>query len=370
MQTAPWILAVAAPLDAVRREALQLVGRSRVLRSCFIAREQRVAVGLVLHAAVAFVGAVFFPVLLLLVGPVVLGVPHVAADVRHLCLRRESSARGRRLGLPAAASLLVAAWGSTFVPGWSAAEATRLTLVVANLWLLVFIRRARDAQRAAGSGRQGRLLAVLAVAGGLTAVGWRYPLGFALGFAHAHNLVGLLAVALLVRRSRPLLIGAFALVLALGVWIASGAWVGATLGSPGIQLGASHLLALADGLAPRIDAYRAIAFTTTFAFLQSVHYAVWLFAVPELDRARSGPTTVRTRLGAWVGDFGLPAVLVVVALAALLAISAVVSLRAACATYLAVAAFHGYFELVLLGAWYVRAGGARGVRREAAPACP
>src|SRR6188474_2803576 len=76
------------PLDEARRTWLRLVVRSRFLSAMLAKREHRLALMVSLHAPVAFALAIYFPVPLFVLGPILFGVLHVAADVRYLILRR------------------------------------------------------------------------------------------------------------------------------------------------------------------------------------------------------------------------------------------------------------------------------------------
>ncbi|HSS39178.1 MAG TPA: hypothetical protein VLT58_10445, partial [Polyangia bacterium] len=79
------------PLDELRRLALRALARtSPVGRTLAARRHVRVPVLLSVHALAAFAMAVVAPSLLLAVAPLVLGMPHLAADVRHLLVRRAS----------------------------------------------------------------------------------------------------------------------------------------------------------------------------------------------------------------------------------------------------------------------------------------
>jgi hypothetical protein len=174
---------------------------------------------------------------------------------------------------------------------------------------------------------------------------------------HAHNLVPwIVAAALLPGARRALLYpAAFAGLAALS--LVTGVWSSVTLASP---LGAalpSHVLVWADGLAPGLTVPHAVGWTSAFAFLQSTHYALWLVAIPELDRARPGATTLRTRLRLYVADCGVTGtLLLVLACLALLVYAWATSWWRATHAYLAWAGFHAYAELVLLGVWLVRGG--------------
>src|SRR5262245_32161342 len=74
-----------APADALRRAALRRLGPR--LRPLIADRERRVAVTAVVAILVALLGASLFPLWLLALGPVILGVPHLVADARYLVMR-------------------------------------------------------------------------------------------------------------------------------------------------------------------------------------------------------------------------------------------------------------------------------------------
>src|SRR5688500_3003264 len=78
----------AAPLDAARRATFGVTLRGTRARWLIAARDRRVAIVATTQALVAFVLAVFMPSLLLVLGPILFGVAHIAADVRYLVLRR------------------------------------------------------------------------------------------------------------------------------------------------------------------------------------------------------------------------------------------------------------------------------------------
>ena len=77
------------PLDELRGLVLRGLAVNWPLARAIAARRSvRVSVLLSLHASAALVVAVLAPSFLLAIGPLALGVPHLAADVRHLLIRR------------------------------------------------------------------------------------------------------------------------------------------------------------------------------------------------------------------------------------------------------------------------------------------
>src|SRR5580693_7418078 len=80
--------AFAAPLDAARRRAMHVALKSRAFAFVYRDRDRRLAVHATVAVLISFALASVFPVVLFAVVPLFLGVPHVAADVRYLLLRR------------------------------------------------------------------------------------------------------------------------------------------------------------------------------------------------------------------------------------------------------------------------------------------
>ena len=80
-----------SPLDRARTALFVSAARVAMLRSLLLEKQRRVPALLLAHASVALLLAVAAPTLLLIAGPMVLGVPHVLSDVRYLVLRPASS---------------------------------------------------------------------------------------------------------------------------------------------------------------------------------------------------------------------------------------------------------------------------------------
>jgi hypothetical protein len=76
------------PLDAARAGLLRAASEVPSLPRLLVRHRTRVPILLALHAVAAFVLPIFAPSLLLVAGPLLLGVPHLVSDVRHLLLHR------------------------------------------------------------------------------------------------------------------------------------------------------------------------------------------------------------------------------------------------------------------------------------------
>jgi hypothetical protein len=315
-----------APLDAARSAALRRAGPW--LGPFFADRDRRVLWLGLSSVAVAFVATGAAPLWLLLLGPLLLGVPHLLSDVRYLVVR-PGLHRDGWLMVGLGAPLLAVTLGANPAVGVLAAVPAVLS-----------------------APRSRRRAPALAVAGALAVAAWANADGFQLIFVHAHNLVALALWFFL--RSRPashawvplaaLAGSGLALAGALDPLVTRfGGWSAPATGLDFGELVVSH----ADGLEPTLAA-RAVL---SFCFLQSVHYAVWLRLIPEDARPRRAPRPFAASWRALVHDFGAPALAAVAALAVGLAAWGLLAPGPARDGYLRLATFHGYLELAVAARW-------------------
>jgi hypothetical protein len=102
---------VARALDGVRTPVLRLAfAHSATLRRAAGSRPHRLALIAVTSTALAFALALGAPGLLYLWGPLLLGVPHLVADVRYLVVRPPGALRYRRRDLAVVALLAATLW--------------------------------------------------------------------------------------------------------------------------------------------------------------------------------------------------------------------------------------------------------------------
>jgi hypothetical protein len=337
----------ALPLDAARRATLALALRDRRVAHLVVERDARLSVVVGAHATVAFTLAVLVPTVLVVLGPVLLGVAHVAADVRYLVLRR---------GLPRYWVTAVFAFALALIGvrvaiearvAVGAIESAELCLVLG--WVLLGL---------ASGGREGRSrvrpLAGAAMALGLAWLAALNPRGARLVFAHTHNLVALvLWVALFRKRASAVALPVVAIVGA-ALLLASGALYSVTMDHGVTRAFGTHVFETADWLAPGMRADRGVGLTAAYAFLQSVHYLVWLVLVPQDDAAGRGLSSFRRSFSAMSRDFGtLGLGLLGVAVVAVL-VGAVFGAQRMRNLYLSLALFHGYLELALLAYFWAR----------------
>jgi hypothetical protein len=297
--------------------------------------------------------------------PIVLGVPHIANDLRYLVLplpRRQVV-----LSLVACA-LLVALKAAALVTGASLLAGMSLLrgeMVVVAMWLLGMLALDRPERRAhviarhrvatptttaaasapttttatattaaapGSSVRYGAWLLAGTAAVAIVAL----PIQFAIAAAFLHNVVAIVAWLVVKRPARRdalavlgAIAGALAILAVAGPAVA--AWTGGAT-SPWLTVDkAAHVMFGGLPLAT------ARACMIGFVFLQAVHYAVWLDWIPR------GTPRLPTR----------PWLAVTAGTLAVIA-AALVDAAWARTTYLALATFHIYLELVVLTAVVAR----------------
>jgi hypothetical protein len=277
--------------------------------------------------------ALGFPLGVLAVSPLLLGVPHLVADVRYLVLRPGLHLRP----------------GAWVVGAMLLATALSRDLAVA---LLVPVPAALLA-----AGTLPRRLVGAAPWVGAAALAWwaRGEASFAV--AQGHNFVAaaiwvllgsalhgagrarVWAVTAFVGLSALILLGAFDPLLA----------VTATWQLPGAETLRSH----ARTVGPFADETWRTRAVVLFAFAQSVHYGLWLRVVPEEARPRPGTRTWVTAFRALRTDVGDPLLVAALALTVAFFVWGTGSLAAARDSYLLLAFFHGPLEFAVLTTWFV-----------------
>jgi hypothetical protein len=324
-------LLLLSPLDRARSLVLRALGRW--LGPWMRSRELRVAWLGAWMITLALAGTLFLPTWMLALGPIVLGVPHIAADLRYLVARPGLHARG---------------WSTwaVLVPLAAGAVTGRLYYGLGAAAVAVAVSRAAWLPKLAG----------LALTSGLALLSYRYRGWSELVFAHGHNLVAvLLWWAWRPRTGRGHLVP-LGLFFGFGFALLAG-WfdpIFAAVGQAAPTVGAPlrwHAYQLAPFAEPEI----ATRWVLAFAFAQSVHYTIWLRLVPEEDREREGPRGFASSYRALVADLGKPIVWATALGTLGLAIWAAFDLVAARSGYLRFAVFHGQLELCA-GAWLLLEG--------------
>jgi hypothetical protein len=314
-------------LDRIRLAWLRLLGP--LARPLVRDREKRIALAGTVSLAVALALCATAPLVLLAVSPLVLGVPHVASDLRYLLVRPGLHKRWAFLAV-----LVVCLAGlSIFVD-------PRLGFL--PVALVPFLAR---------GGTIGRRLFVFAAGAGLVALAWIESRPTALFFAHAHNFVAFGIFWAWRRDRRTWLHFVPMAVFALGCALILGGALEPMLAATG-GLDRSW-----DGTdvywqralyAPFADEPWGTRFVLLFGFAQAAHYGIWLRLLPEEDRPRETPRTFSASFAALRADWGRIGTWIAVLVTLTLAVWAVVDLFAARMGYLRLVLFHGYFELAAL----------------------
>lgn len=338
-----------SPLDWVRSALYRVALGIRPLAALITLRDRRVALTASLHAIVAFVLTVTVPTLLLALGPIFLGVAHVAADLRYLVLRRGLGKVW--LAVIAVACGAIVLLRSAQELGADPVGVARLEFAVVTVWMGAALVAGASLSRRFGRAAGGFLLV-----GAFGLYAQAEPYAVRIAFTHLHNLVALgLWLYLFRGRLRASLIP-LGLIVGLSLILLSGRTYFWTEKLGTVQLLGLHVLAASDWLAPGLPFYEAAGLTLSFAFLQSVHYSTWLLVVPQEDVRGQGTVTWRMAARSMLREFGRIGF-------ALLLLSALGVLVAACFNvhrtrnlYLSLAMFHGYLELALAAYFFARGG--------------
>ncbi len=319
--------AIAWPFDVLRVLALRVGGRpgQRLLRD----RDLRVAALATAGIVVSMSLALIVPAAAFALGPLVLGVPHLLADVRYLVVRPGLQKRWPLV-------LLV------FVP---------LAFVWLHPWARVGLLPVLGAVLAARAAPLKKVIA-LGCFFAVYALAWRFPVASTYVILHLHNVVAValyawlfartgrnawLTVLLFAMGSGAILLGACDSLL-----FRPGAWITFSSGA--------SLNEMAWQLAPfqgAKSAQLALRFTAFFVFAQSVHYVVWLRLIPDDARERPGLRSFASSFRALEAEVGKWLLRGAVALSLIFLVFGAVHLDRARLSYLSMASFHGYLEFAI-----------------------
>jgi hypothetical protein len=328
------------PLDIARRQVLLFASRAPWSRNVLRRTDSRVLVSASASILLAFVLTSWVPGLLFVVGPAVLGVPHVAGDIRYLVIRQDLPRRW----------VLFVALGSAALFGLRLLEVTAPTALafapveVALGWTWV-VAGAFIGTSAARDGARWRsaLLTLVLGATGAWAIGHPH---LARGLlAYAHNLVGVAIWVVLFRRRKGsallplLLVGACVSFLMGGAMLYSRA-----PGGPWI----ARLLEEARLVAPGLSERATIALALGYVFLQAVHYSVWLSWIPQEAVGRDATLTFAMSIRSARRDFGAVGLWAIAFIATAVMALSMVSPHRTRGVYLSLVTFHAYLELASL----------------------
>lgn len=336
------VLGLIASADRIRRGWLRTLGRPG--RALVRKRELRVATIFSTVVVTALIGSVVAPFWLLLLAPVLWGVPHVIADIRYLVVRTGYHRRWT-IGLLGGATLLWMGLGGPVVEGLLCTAAVALfaragvvrRLVVAAAIVLF-------AALIDGLGRYGDI-----------------------AFAHLHNFTPVLLWWIWRRRVGKLHWIPIVLLIAGTIFLLSPTAVGVAQATGGLgwfneEMGPqAQLWRLAAG----IDSEWGMRLVLLFCFSQSIHYALWLHVLPDEDRPRAAPLTFRASVESLRVDLGDVGLAVAAALSLGVMTWAVFDLVEASEGYFRMAQFHAHLEVMAIGLVLLEGRSARTAARPA-----
>jgi hypothetical protein len=339
-------LELVATLDRVRGRTYGALLRVPGSRSIVAHKERRLSVLLAVGAVPAFVFALLLPSFSLVVAPLVLGVPHLAADLRYLILKRRWPKA--LLGVLLAGSVaVIAVRAAELTTGSSFARAE-----VSTAWLWC-VGAAALAWRA----RTWKLVVAAGLLATLGAFAWLSPEVTRLVFGYAHNLI---AIALWLTFFGGASRSAFLALALVGAATAALLFGGSSYLPFTQELLAHRLAPLGDAFAPASDWFAlpsvgpglGLGILSSFAFLQSVHYLLWLHVIPGQELPGNRTRSFAQSWQALRSDFGLGGLAVVAGLTMLTVSGIFVAPGSARTAYTSLSTFHGYVELAIgLFAW-------------------
>ena len=310
-------------MDRVRVATLHYGGETTRL---FVRdRELRVTANALVAVTVALATVLAAPFWTLAITPIVLGVPHLLANLRYMIVR-PGFHRRRLLCVVAGVPLAAAALGGGIRAG-----------LIASAAAVVCART--DALK-----RTLALAIITATWFGVMAVG-----RFAdVVFAHVHNVIAVVFWLVWRRRTTRWHWLPIALMAMCTLAIIAGRFDGIIDWTTG-HVGMPASISVADQLArltPGADGMFGFRCLLVFAFAQSIHYAIWLRLVPDEDRPRATPRSFMASYRSLQQDLG-PAVLVIAAIVfGAIGVRAAFGLAAGNNDYFALAQFHGSVEVI------------------------
>jgi hypothetical protein len=340
------------PLDVARRGAMRLATKSPRLTRILSRRDSRIACLASLQVAALFALSLRFPVALFFLGPVFLGVIHLAADIRYLALHR-APPRALVITSVAIAFTITAVRLSVGLHLLRAGRGEQVDVILGLAWVgaaLAFALRGRARQSVLALPLFLGVAAYLFVHAHLTE----------LALIHVHNVIAVLAWLVLFRRRVSWGVVPLALVVGLAAVLLSGVYLPWTMQHDGLFAFGVGEERIAAWLAPGVRPAAGMALAVTFVFLQGVHYAVWTGWIPQDDLRHEGTPTFRMSVRALKADFGAVGLSLLACLALGMAGFAAWSIRDAVSWYMTLAKSHAWFECALLS-FFVVSGSARRV---------
>ena len=292
-----------------------------------------------IHLSLGLVLTGLAPMWVLLVGPLVLGVPHVAGDLRHLLLRPPTPLPRLFVGALLIPLGLMTALRVASMAGFGSFASVEIALGAIAVALGALWARGRPlVQGAIGLGAVGLLVAA-----------WARPGEAALILGHAHNVVALALWTWWVGPGRGRWLVPLAAAAAVALILAGGLdpLVAATGGLE--PVGGLDLATMSATLAPSLPHPWAQRAVLAFTALQALHYSLWIWCIPAAPTfaREAAPTAPRAAWRQWWADLGTPLAVAVILGAIALPIAGLFDPAQLRAGYLSLVLFHGWLELAV-----------------------
>lgn len=339
--------AVLSPLlikaDILRGFVLSKTLRVSFLRYLFFDRAARLMALYILACAIYLPLSLLFPVWIAILGPIMYGLPHIFSSFRYAHTQAKLSLKTLVIGIWVAVTFFRIAldFGLFYFasPVILDIEFASWLLSFAALW---FVVDRRPAPLMIGSA----LLAVCLYAA------WTAPLFMTAFFLLAHNLVAFIYWIFAVKNKRELAVTLIATLtfIALTAGILTGVFEAlySLIRPQGyVALFGIDYSDLGAVLAPWSEDHHVwYRFFVAYVFGQSLHYFIWLKAIPEQHLKSQAPVSFRESYRLLKVDFGRKLLLVASGACALsLGIWLFYSMQEARIIYFAIASFHGFYEL-------------------------
>lgn len=318
------LLPVLDALDAVR---LHLLKRTRAITAPFVRdRDHRVIAAALLSCTVALIGTVLAPGYMLLLGPVLLGMPHLCFEARYLFFQRVQLRRAALIALLVAQTVLVFNGLGIYTLGVAALGALGLSGALAT--------------------RRGVLLACLAVgAQGAALVG---PAWSRFALLHGHNCIPLVVWWLWRPRPARVSLAVAAIFVVAVATILLGAFDAMPLRRPFAE-NVFSIVPITDAVAVDLGGAWRQRMLLFFTFTQAFHYMVWLRLIPEESRERPTPRSWRASWKAFKDDSGATVARLSLALAVAVPVAALaIGVVRTRALYVTASEFHATVEAILV----------------------
>jgi hypothetical protein len=347
-------------LDHLRSFALRQTLRASWLRPVFYTRSLRLLCLFAATCALMLNLSLLFPLWVLFIGPLVYGVPHIFSSMRYFHYATGSASKEkmhRILGLIGGILMVVFLYRFFFTLHFFGIQAPQLSEWKGSTYLEL-ISLAATFVIASAVYRKSALKVARGIAflSPLFVAFYFSPLWTIGAMVLLHNFVAFVYWMIAAQKKSERLVAAvsFAAVLILTAGIFLG-WFDGIYRTihPSLALGFTSLSVADTGrlIAPWSgDATLWLHACVAFAFGQSLHYFVWLKAIPDQFHYCEVPTSFRQSLALLKQDFGkILAVAAIVLSAGSVVLWSFMSFQTARLVYFALAAYHGYLEIAGLG---------------------